>query len=124
MFIGPLSLVRPLPPCFIPPLVFGAGRSGPKSSISPWLVAASEAAVRKPHHGNCSLCSDFKVLFSVAPGSQLLSQARNRHLKVPRNPWSQEQKGSVLLPFGLLTSFQISCIFQGSTWWDVSRNFP
>lgn len=56
--------------------------------------------------------------------SQLLSQAMNRHLKTPRNPWSQEQKGSVLFPSRPLTSFHASCIFQGSTWWDVSRNFP
>lgn len=63
-----------------------------------------------------------EVLFSV--GSQLLNQAMNRHLKVPRNPWSQEQKGAVLSPFMPLTSFQASCICQGSTLWDVSRNLP
>lgn len=126
MFIGPLSLlVNPLLPLALS--LPGAGRPGPSLSIlgSSFRVCWEEVDHHRelqPQHQLWRKVSE--VLFSVAPGSQLLSQAMNRHLKVPRNPWSQEQKGSVLSPFSPLTSFQASCICQGSTLWDVSRNFP
>lgn len=123
-FIGLLSQLVTAAPwhpsCVLPPLCcLWCSQDRPDSGFR---VCCEEMGHRREGAAAWALILGHRSLRSCL--SQLLSQAMNRHLKTPRNSWSQEQKGSVLFPSRPFTSLHASCIFQGSTWWDVSRNFP